>query len=51
MSASPSTQSVSFSNINEIEANTNFCITPDLSIEDLGVDLFPMIDAVPGFEV
>ena len=50
MSATPSSQSVNFTGINEVEDNINFCITPDLSIEDVGIDLFPIIDAVPGFE-
>ncbi|NBC58988.1 MAG: BspA family leucine-rich repeat surface protein, partial [Bacteroidetes bacterium] len=50
MSATPSSQSVNFTGINEVEDNINFCVTPDLSIEDIGIDLFPMIDAVPGFE-
>jgi len=50
LSISPSSQTVSFSAINEIENNVDFCVTPNFSINDMSVDVFPIDDAIPGFE-
>ncbi|WP_127845978.1 BspA family leucine-rich repeat surface protein [Psychroflexus aestuariivivens] len=48
--ATPSSQSINFSGQNEIIENIDFCITANQQFEDLSVDIFPLEDAIPGFE-
>lgn len=48
--ALPSAHTMSFSNTNAIDDNNDFCITANQSIEDLSIELFPLDDAIPGFE-
>jgi len=50
LDASPSAHAVSFSNTNALEDQKDFCITANQSIEDLSIELFPLDDAIPGFE-
>jgi uncharacterized repeat protein (TIGR01451 family) len=48
--SSPTTQSVSFTGQDEILEDIDFCITANQQFEDLSVDIFPLEDAIPGFE-
>jgi len=46
----PSAHTLSLSGQDEILENIDFCITANQQIEDLSIDIFPLEDAIPGFE-
>jgi len=48
--SNPPTQTVNFTGQNEIIDNMDFCITANQQFEDLSIDIFPLEDAIPGFE-
>jgi uncharacterized repeat protein (TIGR01451 family) len=48
--STPPTQTINFSGQEEILENIDFCITANQQFEDLSVDIFPLEDAIPGFE-
>ena len=48
--ASPVTHNISFNDTDEIEDQKDFCITANQSVEDLSIEVFPLDDAIPGFE-
>ena len=50
LTSTPATQTVNFSGENETIENIDFCITANQEFEDLSVDIFPLEDAIPGFE-
>jgi len=49
-SPTPLTHSVNLSGQDEIVEDLDFCITANQQFEDLSVDIFPLDDAIPGFE-
>ena len=48
--ASPASHNISFNDTDEIEDQKDFCITANQSVEDLSIEVFPLDDAIPGFE-
>jgi uncharacterized repeat protein (TIGR01451 family) len=46
----PASQTINFLGQNEIIENLDFCITANQQFEDLSIDIFPLEDAIPGFE-
>ncbi|MFN2261618.1 MAG: BspA family leucine-rich repeat surface protein [Psychroflexus sp.] len=50
LTSNPPTQTVNFTGQNETIENLDFCITANQQFEDLSVDIFPLEDAIPGFE-
>jgi len=48
--ASPSVHTMTFTGTNLENTNNDFCITASQTIEDLSIELFPLDDAIPGFE-
>jgi len=48
--ASPSVHIMTFTGTNFENKNNDFCITANQSVEDLSIELFPLDDAIPGFE-
>ena len=48
--ASPILHNISFNDTNEIEDQKDFCLTANQTNEDLSIDIFPLDDAIPGFE-
>jgi uncharacterized repeat protein (TIGR01451 family) len=48
--STPPTQTINFSGQDEILDDVDFCITSNQQFEDLAVDIFPLEDAIPGFE-
>jgi uncharacterized repeat protein (TIGR01451 family) len=46
----PLTQNINFSGQDEILENVDFCITANQQFQDLSIDIFPLEDAIPGFE-
>jgi uncharacterized repeat protein (TIGR01451 family) len=48
--STPQTQAVNFNGQDEILENIDFCITANQQFEDLSIDIFPLEDAIPGFE-
>ena len=48
--SNPTTQTVSFSGENEIIEDIDFCVIANQQFEDLAIDIFPLEDAIPGFE-
>ncbi len=48
--STPSTQTVTLTSVVENLENIDFCITANQELEDLSVDIFPLEDAIPGFE-
>jgi len=49
-SSTPPTQNVNLIGQDEILEDIDFCITANQQFEDLSVDIFPLEDAIPGFE-
>lgn len=48
--SNPSTQNVNFTSQNQTLDNIDFCMTANSVVEDLSIDIFPLGDAIPGFE-
>lgn len=48
--SSPISQTVSFNGENEIIEDIDFCVIANQQFEDLSIDIFPLDDAIPGFE-
>jgi uncharacterized repeat protein (TIGR01451 family) len=48
--STPPTQTINFTGQDEILENIDFCITAYQQFEDLSIDIFPLEDAIPGFE-
>jgi uncharacterized repeat protein (TIGR01451 family) len=50
LTSTPPTQSINLSGQDEIIEDIDFCITANQQFEDLSIDIFPLEDAIPGFE-
>jgi uncharacterized repeat protein (TIGR01451 family) len=50
LTSTPSSHTINFTGQDEILENIDFCITANQQFEDLSVDIFPLEDAIPGFE-
>ncbi len=48
--SSPTSQNINFTSQNQALDNIDFCITANSVEEDLSIDIFPLGDAIPGFE-
>ncbi len=48
--STPSTQTVNFSGQNEIITDIDFCVVGNQEFEDLSINIFPLDDAIPGFQ-
>jgi uncharacterized repeat protein (TIGR01451 family) len=48
--SNPPSHNINFTGQNEIIEDIDFCITANQQFEDLAIDIFPLDDAIPGFE-
>ena len=48
--AAPTSHNISFNGTDELEDQKDFCITANQNVEDLSIEVFPLDDAIPGFE-
>jgi uncharacterized repeat protein (TIGR01451 family) len=50
LSSTPISQTINFTGQNELLEDIDFCIASNQDFEDLSIDIFPLDDAIPGFE-